>query len=98
MQVAVDSVLFLLKPHVSLNKVGVARVLRDVDVALVSVVVSGLLDEHAFEFLLVYPLGLQPYLDQHLHTPLDIHSFNLLAISLLLNVCEQERHQLLLDL
>jgi len=64
-QVAVDSVLLFVESSVGFGEVVVAGILGDVVVGLVSVVVSGLLNEKRFELLLIYPLRLHPDLNEH---------------------------------
>jgi len=53
MQVAVDAVLLFVESLAGFEQVGIAGVLSDVDVTLIPVVVSGMLNKHRLEFLLI---------------------------------------------
>ena len=98
MQVAVDAVLLFVESLASFEQVGVARILSDVDVTLIPVVVSGMLNKHRLEFLLINSPGLHAYFNQHLNHLLQVDSLYHLAISLLFNLSQQQMHQSLLDL
>ena len=67
MQVTVDPISLLLEPSVSLLKIRGATIVCDELVALVIEIVSGLLNQRRFKFLLIDSLGPITHFDEHLN-------------------------------
>ena len=98
MQIAVNSIRFLLESRIGFDQIGIAWVLWYEIIRLIPVVVSCLIDQRSLEFLFVNTFGLKANFDEHLYTFLYILSFNHFSISLFFNFSQQQIGKAFFDL